>query len=70
MFPFCGYQLDGKLCWFLLLPAKVHADAINDWQYCEAKMPTKSKMYAKYGHEIDFRKKHEYKHRLSRKTAP
>ena len=26
--------------------------AINDWQYCGAKMKTKSEMYAKYGHQL------------------
>ena len=39
---------------FLLLPCKVHADVINGWQYCVAKMQTKSEMYAKYGHAIFF----------------
>ncbi len=39
---------------FLLLPGKVHADVINGWQYCVAKMQTKSEMYAKYGHAIYF----------------
>ena len=51
MFTFCGYQLDGDLFLFLLLlPGKVHGDDINGWQYCIAKMQTKSEMYAKYGH--------------------
>ena len=26
MFPFWGYQLDGVLFWFFILPSKVHAD--------------------------------------------
>ena len=38
MFPFCGYQLDGKLFWILLFPGKVYADVINGLQYCVAKM--------------------------------
>ena len=54
MFPFCGYQLDGKLFWFLLLPGKVYADVINGLQYRLAKMQTKSEMYAKDGHAINF----------------
>ena len=52
----------------LLPPVKVHADAINDWQHCGAKSPTKSELHAKYGNTF-FGKKYEYKHRLSRKTA-
>ena len=39
---------------FLLLPGKVYANVINGLQYCVAKMQTKSKMYATYGHEIYF----------------
>ena len=55
MFPFCGYQLDGKLfCVFLLLPGKVYADVINGLQYRVAKMQKKSDMYVKYGHGIFF----------------
>ena len=50
MFPFRGYQLDGVLCWvFLFLPSKVHADAINDLQYCKGKMATMSEMSLKMG---------------------
>ena len=52
MFLFCSQQLDGKLCWFLLLPSKVHADALNDWQHPKAKIATKSEMYMKYGRAI------------------
>ena len=37
---------------FLLLPSKVHVDAINDCQYHKAKMATNSDMYVKYGLEI------------------
>ena len=37
-----------------LLHAKVHEYALHDWQYCKAKMPTKSEMNAKYGHYICF----------------
>ena len=70
MFPFCGYQLDGKLFWFLLLPGKVFADVINGLQYCVAKMQTKSEMYAKYGHAIYFWEKYDYKNRSSITTAP
>ena len=32
-----------------LLPSKVHADALNDLQYCSGKMTTKSKMYLNIG---------------------
>ena len=39
---------------FLLLPSKIHADAINDMQYCEAKMATKSEMFVKCGHKDNF----------------
>ena len=39
---------------FLLLPSKVHADAINDWHYRKAKTATKSEMYVKYGRAINF----------------
>ena len=70
MFPFCGSQLDGKLFWFLLLPVKVYAVVINGLQYRKAEMQTKSEMYAKYGHEIYFWEKYDYKDRLSIKTAP
>ena len=70
MFPFCGYQLDGKLFCFFTLPGKVYADVINGLQYCVAIMQTKSEMYAKYGHEIYFGEKYDYKTRLSIKTAP
>ena len=66
MFPFRGYQLDGKLfIYFLLLPSKVYADVINGLQYCVAKMQMKSEMYAKYGHSICFWEKYDYKNRLS-----
>ena len=51
---FCGYQLDGKLFVFLLLPGKLHADVINGLQYPIAKIQTKSEMYAKYGDAIYF----------------
>ena len=54
MFPFCGYQLDGKLFWFLHLPGKVNADVKNGLQHSVAKMQTKSEMYAKYGLAIYF----------------
>ena len=56
--------LTANLFVFLLLPL-VQAYAIIDWQYCGAKLPTKSEMYAVYRHT----KKYGYKHRLSRKTA-
>ena len=39
---------------FLLIPSKVLAYAIIDGQYHEAKMATKSEMFAKYGHPISF----------------
>ena len=55
---------------FLLLPGKVHADVINAFQYCVAKMQTKSEMYAKYEHAIFFKEKYDYEIRLSIKTAP
>ena len=65
MFPFCGYQLDGKLFLvFLLLPGKVYADVINGFQYRVAIMQTK------YGHEIYFGDKYDYKNSLSIKSAP
>ena len=51
MFSFCSYQLDLTVG-FLLLPSKVHADIITDWQYRKAKMAKKSEMYVKYGHAI------------------
>ena len=71
MFPFCGYQLDGKHFFvFLLLAGKVNADVINGLQYRVAKMQTKSEMYAKYGHAIYFWEKYDYKNKLSIKTAP
>ena len=54
MFPFCGYQLDGKLFGFLLLHGKVYADVVNGLQHRVAKMQIKSEMYAKYGHAIYF----------------
>ncbi len=49
MFAFCGYQLDGQLFWFLLLPNKVYAYVMDSFQYNVPKMQTKSEMYAKYG---------------------
>ena len=56
---------------FLLLPSKgcskVHANATNDWQYCNAKLAKKSEMYVKYGRAIYFWEK--YKHRLLIKTT-
>ena len=52
MFPFCGYQLDGKLFWFFTFTGKVYADVINGLQYCVTKRQTKSEMYAKYGYAI------------------
>ena len=56
---------NNKLRWiFLLLPFKVHADVITDWQYWRAKIATKSEMYVKYGHAICFGDKYEYKHSL------
>ena len=55
---------------FLLLHVKVYAVAINGLQYRIAKMQTKSKMYAKYEHEIYFLEKYDYKGRLSIKTEP
>ena len=71
MFPFCGYQLDSKLfIFFKLLPGKVYAVVINGLQYRIAKMQAKSEMYAKYGHEIYFWEKYDYKKRLLIKTAP
>ena len=54
---------------FLFLSTKVNADVINDRQYCEAKMATKSDIYLKYDHAIYVWAKYEYKHRLSIKTA-
>ena len=48
---FCGYQLDGGICWFLLLPSKDHADAKNELQFCRAKMSTKSEMLVKDEHQ-------------------
>ena len=54
---------------FLLLPYKVHADAINDLQYREAKTAAESEMFLTYGLKVDFWKKYEYKRRISRKTA-
>ena len=54
---------------FLLLPVKVYAVVINGLQYRIAKMQTKSEMYAKYGHEIYFGEKYDYKDRLSIKNC-
>ena len=39
---------------FFLIPSKLHADVINDWQYVKAEMATKSEMYVKYRHVINF----------------
>jgi hypothetical protein len=40
MFPFCGSQMDGKLCWvFLLLPSKVDADASMNSSIAKLKWP-------------------------------
>ena len=39
---------------FLLLRSKVKADAINDLQYCGAKMATNSYMFVKYGPRVYF----------------
>ena len=39
---------------FLLLHGEVYADVINGLQYRVAKMQTKSELYAKYGHAINF----------------
>ena len=51
MFPFCGYQLDGKLVVFLLLlPDKVYGNGIKGLQYHVAKIQTNSDMHLKYGH--------------------
>ena len=36
----------------LLIPFKVHADAINDVQYSGAKMATKIEMFVKYRHNV------------------
>ena len=55
---------------FLLLPGKVYADVKNGLQHRVAEIQTKSEMYAKYGHEIYFSEKYDYKNRLSIKTAP
>ena len=49
----------------LLLPSKVYADVINGLHYHVAKTQTKSELNA-----IFFRKKCDYKNRLSIKNAP
>ena len=55
---------------FIEVPSKVHADAINDLQYPRAKMATKSEMLIKFLVNNFFGEKLDYKHRVSRKTAP
>ena len=47
---------------FSLLPYKVKADAINDLQYCGAKMATKSDVFKKYGHTFFLREIQENLH--------
>ena len=55
MFPFCGYQLDGKLFFSsFLLPGKVYADVIDSLKYCLGKVQMKSEIYAKHGRAIYF----------------
>ena len=39
---------------FLLLPSKIHADAINDLQYRRAKMVTMSDLFVKHKHKDYF----------------
>ena len=39
---------------FFLPPSKVHADAINDLQYCRGEMATKSEIFVKHGHKVSF----------------
>ena len=53
-FLFVVANLTANFFGFLLLPVKVYAVVINGLQYHIAKMQMKSKMYAKYGHEIYF----------------
>ena len=67
---FVIFNLTVVLVGFLLLRSKVKADAINDLQYCRAKMAPNSDMYVKYGPKVYFWEEYKYKHRGSRKTAP
>ena len=53
-FPFVVTNLTVDFYSFLLLPSKIHADAINDLQYCGAKMATMSEMFVKYRHKVYF----------------
>ena len=67
MFPFCGYQLDIKLCCFITFTGKVYPDAINELQYLVAKMHTKSEMHVKYGHTIFLREILVHKQLINKK---
>ena len=69
-FLFLANNLTVDFVGFLLLPSKIHADAINDLQYCGAKMAMKSEMFVKYWHKVYFCEKYAYQESLSLKIAP
>ena len=57
MFPFVVVNLTAYFAGFLLLPSKVHADVLNKLRYCGGKIATKSEMFLKYGHKVNFGRK-------------